>query len=293
MRSPEVLSALTTPFTATGELDYAAFGANLTRLEPLVDGVFVAGTTGEFLALEPPEHARLVADCLEVFGPQRVVVHVGAPSTRQSLQLTAEACRLGAVRFAAITPYYLPASTAGVLRHWAAIKQACGGELYGYVYPDVAVTDVLPADLPELLTSGIDGLKVSATASTRVKDYLAAAPAGFKLWSGNDADVPNVMAAGGTGTVSGVSGACPTPWAALREALSAGDEAGVERAQQIITQVVSVLGPSIAALKAALDRQGLSGGHCRMAIDTPNELVQSQISDVVDLVASIQPEEKN
>ncbi|MCW5953261.1 MAG: dihydrodipicolinate synthase family protein, partial [Propionibacteriaceae bacterium] len=128
MPSPEVLSALTTPFAGTGEIDYAAFEANLRRLEPLVDGVFVAGTTGEYLALELQERARLAATCLEVFGPRRVVVHVGAASTRQSLQLTEEARQLGAVRFAAITPYYLPASTAGVLRHWAAIKQACGGE---------------------------------------------------------------------------------------------------------------------------------------------------------------------
>lgn len=114
------------------------------------------------------------------------------------------------------------------------------------------------------------------------------APAGFKLWSGNDADVPNVMAAGGTGTVSGVSGACPAPWAALRAAMAGGDAAGIERAQQIIVRVVSVLGPSIAALKAALDLQGLAGGHCRMLIDTPNDLVQTQITDVVDLVASYQ-----
>lgn len=286
MQSPEVLSALTTPFAESGEIDHAAFEANLRRLEPLVDGVFVAGTTGEFLALDLDEHVRLVTACLEVFGPARVVVHVGAASTRQALQLTAEARRLGAQRYAAITPYYLSASIAGVVRHWAAIKQACGGELYGYIFPDVAVTDVLASDLPEVLKSGIDGLKVSATASARVDEYLAAAPAGFKLWSGNDADVPHVMAAGGTGTVSGVSGACPEPWAALREAMAAGDDAATQRAQALIEQVVPVLGPSIANLKAALDRQGLAGGHCRMVIDPPNDLVQTQISDVVDLVAS-------
>ena len=286
MPSPEVLSALTTPFDAAGEIDYGAFEANVRRLEPLVDGVFVAGTTGEYLALEADEHARLAAICLEVFGAPRVVVHVGSASTRQSLRLTDQAKRLGAVRFAAITPYYLAASTAGVLRHWAAIKEACEGELYGYVFPDVAVTDVLPDALPDLLASGISGIKVSATASARVDEYLAVAPNGFKLWSGNDADLPHVMAAGGTGTVSGVSGACPTPWAALRDAMAAGDAAAAERAQVLITRIVPVLGPSIANLKAALDRQGLFGGTCRMAIDSPNDLVLSQIGDVVDLVAS-------
>ena len=283
MPSPEVLSALTTPFDAAGEIDYAAFEANVRRLEPLVDGVFVAGTTGEYLALETDEHARLAAICLEVFGAPRVVVHVGAASTRQSVRLTEQAKRLGAVRFAAITPYYLAASTAGVLRHWASIKEVCDGELYGYVFPDVAVTDVLPDALPELLASGISGIKVSATASGRVDEYLAAAPEGFKLWSGNDADVPNVMAAGGTGTVSGVSCAVPLPWAALRDAMAAGDQEAAEKAQAIIARVVPVLGPSIANLKVALDKQGFTGGACRMVIDSPTPETLTQIDEVVAL----------
>lgn len=283
MPIPEILSALTTPFTSDG-LDVAGFRANLARLEPLVDGVFVAGTTGEFPALTAAEHADLVTASLDVFGPQRVVVHVGAASTRQAVSLARESAALGAERFAALTPYYLPATTAGILRHWAAIHAACGGELYGYVYPDVAVTDLLPADLPEAMKSGIAGIKISAKASARVKEYLIRAPEGFKLWSGNDSDLPNVMAAGGTGTVSGVSGACPTPWAALRDAMASGDDEAAARAQELITRIVPILGPSIANLKTALDLQGLTGGACRMVIDTPDHSTTTQIAAVVDLV---------
>lgn len=278
MTAPEILSALTTPFSADGEIDLPAFETNLARLEPLVDGVFVAGTTGEFLALTPSEHAALVERTLASFGPHRVVVHVGAPSTRQSLELTAEAARLGARRFAALTPYYLPASTDGVTRHWGAIKQACGGELYGYVYPDVAVTDLPPDALPAVLASGIDGIKTSATAASRVAAYLAAAPAGFKLWSGNDADVPNVMALGGTGTVSGCSGVYPYPWVDLREALRAGDEQAAAAAQARIEEVVPLIGPSIANLKHGLDAQGLAGGACRMPIDPPSDDLRGRIA---------------
>lgn len=283
MRPPEILSALTTPFSPDGEIDAVGFRRNLERLAPVVDGVFLAGTTGEFLALRPSEHAQLLSTCLEVFDPARVVVHVGAASTRQSIELTREGRRLGATRFAAITPVYLPASPQATLRHWAAINEACEGELYGYIYPDVAVTDLLPADLPEVLASGIAGIKVSATASARVPEYLAQVPDGFKLWSGNDADLPAVMAAGGTGAVSGVSGACPHPWAALRDAMAAGDDEAVASAQDIIVRVVSVLGPSIARLKHALDLQGLAGGACRMAIDPPTEEDRARIAEVVAL----------
>lgn len=287
MTAPEILSALTTPFTSEGEVDADAFRANLDRLAPLVDGVFVAGTTGEYPALTTAEHAGLVAQCLEVFGPRRVVVHVGAASTRQALELTREARGLGAVRYAAITPYYIPATAKGVLRHWAAINEECGGELYGYVYPDVAVTDLQPADLPEVLKSGIAGIKVSDSASKRVPEYLAAAPEGFKLWSGNDADVPAVMAAGGTGTVSGVSGATPGPWAALRDAMRDGDAEAAAAAQAVIKQVVPVLGGSIANLKHALQLQGLDNGEgCRMSIDQPDPTTRARIAAAVDLAGN-------
>lgn len=283
MATPEILSALTTPFSSDGQIDFVAFRANLNRLVDVVDGVFVAGTTGEFLALTSAEHAGLIEACMHTFGPERTVVHVGAPSTAQSLKLTKAAAGMGAVRFAAITPYYLAASTQGILRHWAAIKEACNGELYGYVFPDVAVTDLSPEALPEVLKSGISGIKVSALASTRVTEYLNHAPQGFKLWSGNDADIPNVMAAGGFGSVSGVSGACPRPWASLRDAMARGDDEAARQAQDVISRVVPVLGPSIANLKHALDLQGLTGGTCRMSIDSPDKPTQKQIASVVDL----------
>ncbi|GAA4892238.1 4-hydroxy-tetrahydrodipicolinate synthase [Tessaracoccus lubricantis] len=285
---PEVLSALTVPFTDAGEVNFEALRENLERIEPLVDGVFAAGTTGEFPSLSFDEHGRIVESTLDVFGPERVVVHVGAPSTRQSLELTHSARSLGATRFAAITPYYLPASVDGITRHWGAIKQACDGELYGYIYPDVAVTDLLPQDLPAVLASGIDGLKVSASASARVDEYLAAAPDGIKLWSGNDADLPHVMAAGGNGTVSGVSGACPEPWAAFREAYRASDEAAVAAAQQQIELIVPLLGPSIANLKYALSLQGLDGGACRMSIDQPSDDTKRAITEALRAIGLLQ-----
>lgn len=271
MNKPEILSALTTPFGPDGEILYSDLRANMERLEPLVDGIFLAGTTGEFLALTPDEHAKLVEMAMEIFGPERVVVHVGSPSTYQSLKLTEASRDLGAKRFAAVTPYYLKASVDGIVRHWAALKQACGGEFYGYVFPDVAVTDLLPEDLPAVLMSGIDGIKISATASGRVADYIAAAPDGFKVWSGNDADLPNVLALGGVGTVSGCSSACPKPWADFRNAYQAGDVAALADAQRRIEIIVPAIGPSIAALKTAQDLQQITGGACRMSIDSADE----------------------
>ena len=55
------LAAIATPFGPDGALDLAAFGAHVAWLaESGLDGVFVAGTTGEGVLLEHEEVTALV-----------------------------------------------------------------------------------------------------------------------------------------------------------------------------------------------------------------------------------------
>ena len=50
--APQFLSAITTPFAEDGTVDLDAFGSHVAWLaEAGLDGVFVAGTTGEGLSL--------------------------------------------------------------------------------------------------------------------------------------------------------------------------------------------------------------------------------------------------
>lgn len=271
MPVPEIIAAVAVPFTEAGGIDVGAFRSNLDRMRPLLDGVFVAGTTGEFPALEDDERISLFETALQSFGPERTVAHVGAASTRQALRLARQAASVGVRRFAAITPYYQPASVAGTADYYAALRDVVAdGELYAYIFPDVAGTDVLPADLPRLVRSGIDGVKLSGKAAGRVDDYAREMPAGFSMWSGNDADVPRVLAAGGRGAVSGVSCVLPELWAELRDAYRRGDDDAVDIAQVRILSVVPVLGRSIANLKYVLEKQGFGRATCRMSIDPPD-----------------------
>jgi 4-hydroxy-tetrahydrodipicolinate synthase len=286
--APEIISAVPPHFAADGKLDLPALRTNLERLEPVLDGVFVAGTTGEFPALADDERIAVIEEAISVFGPARVVAHIGAAATHSALALARAALEVGAQRLAAVTPYYLRASTDGVRRHYAALREVVeDGELYGYLFPDVALTDVTPAELPGLVAAGLDGVKVSGTASTRVADYLAKAPAGFKLWSGNDADLPNVLARGGRGLVSGVSAVLPEPWVAFRAAYAADDRSGVDRAQRAIEALVSVLGPSITRLKYGLSVLGLPSGPTRMCVDEPTAEVRTSIEAALAQARSI------
>ncbi len=135
---------------------------------------------------------------------------------------------------------------------------------YAYVFPDVACSDVSPELLAVLAELGLDGVKTSGAASARVDAYRSAAPR-LALWSGNDADLPHVVAAGGRGTVSGVSGVAPRAFADLRAALAADDAAAVVRAQAVVQRLVAALGPASPASSTASTSRGCPAGRraCR------------------------------
>ncbi|WEV64705.1 dihydrodipicolinate synthase family protein [Bifidobacterium sp. ESL0732] len=277
---PEIITAAIAVFDDSGNLDEQGNKAFLKRVEPYVDDVLVAGTTAEFPALSGNERALLSRWAIELFGPERTIIHIGAPSVRQALDNMQAAKDVGATRFAAITPYYYTASQHGVLEYYQALRDAIDTELNAYIYPDVACTDVTPETLTQLQEVGLDGVKLSGLASQRVEQYRDAAPQ-LKLWSGNDADLPHVLKCGGAGVVSGVSGVAPTAWADLREAFVSGDQKTIDEAQKKVERLVEVLGPSINRLKYALGVLGIPAGICRVPIDQPDEQTKEEIAAVL------------
>lgn len=282
-RRAEVLAATPTLFTPTGELDEAANAALFEHLAGLVDGVFVAGTTGEFPALHRAERLRLAELALATFGPDQVVVHVGAASTRDAVAFTESAVALGARRLAALTPYYLPADTDAVRSHFAAITAAAGGApagsaagsaaggaaggaaVYGYLFPDRSGVDVTPADYADVVaTTGLAGAKLSGAAAARFAEYRAALPPSTQLWSGADTTLASVVRGGGSGIVSGLSAAFPEPFTALADAVAAGDAEAERTAQARADEVLAALGGTVEGIKLAVHLGGLGSAVTRM-----------------------------
>jgi 4-hydroxy-tetrahydrodipicolinate synthase len=259
-----VVCALTTPFTSDGGVDGEAFRRELRWVSPYVDAVFVAGTTGEFPALSDAERQELFEVALGELGADRVIAHVGAPDTRAAVRIAVDAARSGVRRMAALTPYYLPARPDEVLRHFAAIRGVVDGELLAYVFPERTGVRVSPAEYAVLVADGVTGVKLSGEPSDRVAAYVAVAP-DTAVYSGNDADLAGVLAAGGTGIVSGCSSAFP-------EAFRANDDART---------VVEAVGASIGRLKYAQRARDLCGDTARMAVQPPRTDERAAIEGLV------------
>ena len=102
-----VLTAVITPFTSRGALDYPAAEKLLKHLQKGSDGLVVAGTTGEGPTLSDKEKLGLV----EFYKSRAkagfcIVANVGSNDTAASVRLARAAAKAGADGLMAGGPYY-------------------------------------------------------------------------------------------------------------------------------------------------------------------------------------------
>ena len=248
------LAAAVTPLTDGGQaLDEDAFDPLVAYLAAGgLDGVLALGTTGEGILLAAAERRRAA----ELFLAARpdgfaVAVHCGAQTTRETAELAAHAADLGADAVAVIAPPYFSLDERALLAHFAAAAAACE-PLPFYVYEfaarsGYAVPLAVLAELREQAPN-LAGLKVSDRPWEWFAPYLLD---GLDVFVGPEALIPQGLAAGAAGAVSGLATVFPAlVAAAVRERTS--DAGELERLRDGLERF-----PFHAAAKRALARRGL------------------------------------
>ncbi|HEY9015390.1 MAG TPA: dihydrodipicolinate synthase family protein, partial [Gemmatimonadales bacterium] len=101
-------TALVTPFTERGEVDFPALRALVDwQITEGIDFLVACGSTGEAQTLSDAERERVVASVVET-ARGRVPVMAGATSndTARAVEETERMCRIGADYILTATPYY-------------------------------------------------------------------------------------------------------------------------------------------------------------------------------------------
>lgn len=285
MTRRDILTAIPTSFREDGTLDeegsraifrYVARSGN--------EGAFVLGTTGEFPAVDDAEFETLVAAAIEELAPtMRVVIHVGHTSAYGAVRRVEIARRLGAREFAALTPYYLPATDDAIFDYFRRVSDAVGDrQLYVYIYPARSGNAVSPALLARLAAlPAIVGAKVSELSLDDLAAYRAVVSDDFILYTGADRDLAHAGDVGAQGVISGVSSVLPRPFRALAAAADSGDADALGTAQAAVDDVVAVIGGDMARMKTAYRLMGIADGTCRMSIPAPTPTAIAEIERVI------------
>jgi 4-hydroxy-tetrahydrodipicolinate synthase len=281
----EVLTAAPVPFGQDGALLMKTYEAMLARIRPHTQGVFVNGTTAEFPALDDMERVDLLKAAVAVFGADKVVAHIGAPSLLQVLRHAEAAGDLGITRMAALTPYFLPCDFPQIHEFFTAVTKAFPHvSTFVYLFPERSGIDVSPEELAQLTAiDGIAGAKLSGRPNEQFERYIELAAPGSRIYSGDDGSYPRVAAAGGAGIVSGVSSAFPELFGQLTRSLraEAGDPTATEAVQGHVVPIVRAVGPTITRLKYALSTRHDETWDTRMPLPAVDQETRTAINALI------------
>lgn len=286
--SREILTAVPVAFHKDGRLDVEGSRQILKNVASSgVDAAFILGTTGEFPSLSFEERGAITRLAIEETADMRLVVHVGAASTYQVLQLLEQCKALGVTEVAVITPYYLPATDQALIDFYRDVSDASEGiTVYLYLFRERTgnfVTESLLTELAKL--PNIKGAKISGETLEQVARYRAAVPADFVLYTGEDRSYALAHDFGAQGVVSGVASVFPKPFVQMAAALESGSKEEITRLQASIDDAVGVLIGDMARMKVALGMQGIQGGYPRMSIEAPSKEIVAELQRAVGLYA--------
>lgn len=265
-----IYPALVTPFDRRDRFDEAAYRELIRFVLPHVDGVLAAGTTGEFSYLDAEERKRVIEVAVdEVAGHVPVLAGTGAPSTRETLELTAFARDVGATAALVVAPYYLKPSFNEVYDHYRALD-ALGFPLVLYNIPQCAGTHYRwwTAEGMLLDLENVIGIKDSSGDMPFIESLVEKVYGQVALFVGCDEIVTAALAAGCDGAILASANLVPDVWQRIYHAVQRGDLETARyfqiRLQKLIRIIVNQ--GSTQAVKEGLQMMGLRVGNSRHPI---------------------------
>jgi 4-hydroxy-tetrahydrodipicolinate synthase len=261
---------LVTPFDTDDRVDTEAL-ARLARrvLSDGARGIVALGTTGEPAVLTFDEQRLVIGTCADVCASVggSLMVGAGTNSTRTTVDALHDLAGIPAVVAAlVVVPYYTRPSTAGIVEHYRVAASESSMPIVAYNIPYRTGRGLGPGELLEIAAmANVVGVKQSVAAlDADTLDVLRLAPAGFHVFSGDDAFIVPTILMGGAGAIAAAAHVCTPMFAEMIEAALAGC---VDRARELAEALLPVVAagmtdPNPAGWKAALHRFG--------EITTPN-----------------------
>ncbi len=215
-------TALVTPFTASGTIDEPALRALVTaQLAAGIDFLVPCGSTGEAATLSVDEHVRVVALVVEVVnGRVPVIAGAGSNDTAKAVAMTRAVANAGATHVLHVSPMYNKPPQRGIIAHFTTIADASPVPVMLYNVPSRTGSN-MEADTTLTLAEHeqIVAMKEASGNLAQIDVLLRDRPAGFAVFSGDDAFTLPMMALGSDGVVSVVSNIFPAGMVQLAAAM--------------------------------------------------------------------------
>lgn len=219
-----ILATLVTPFSQDGlEIDEKALTSLVSRLIAAnVGGLIPCGSTGEFAALTVQERKHVSEIVAEAAGNDiPVVPHTGALTTRETIELSEHAEKIGAAAVMVVPPFYESPGWAELLEHYAAVARSISIPVVVYNIPSASGVRMSAQQISELAAiPGVGFIKDSSGDAVLLTQLLQEFGDRLQVLNGLDSLTFYAFAAGARCSVWGAANFMPELTVALYRALS-------------------------------------------------------------------------
>ncbi len=283
----KVLTAMVTPFDSEGGVDYGvAEKLAIHLIEHGSDALVICGTTGESPTLSWDEEYKLfqvVKDAIASKG--QVIAGAGSNSTREAIEATQKAAKLGLDGVLQVVPYYNKPPQEGLYQHFQAIAQATPEmPIMLYNIPGRTGQNLQPEIVAKLAEiSNVVAIKEASGDLDQVSQIRRLTPQDFDIYSGDDSLTLPMLALGCAGVVSVASHLVGEPLQKMVQFFEQGQPKSATELHLQLLPLFKVLfcTTNPIPIKAALCMQGWSVGGTRPPLSDLSQSFYQQLEKVL------------
>jgi 4-hydroxy-2-oxoglutarate aldolase len=288
-----VYPALTTPYSADGEVSLADVKYNIERYNSTgLAGFVVLGSTGESVLLSRSEMDNILITVRDAAGQgKRLIAGTGAESTQDTIERTKRAAELGYQLALVKTPhYYKPAYKPEVLiAHYRRVADASPIPILLYSVPLFTGVTLEAPEVGALAEHpNIVGIKESSGHVMRVAEIVGACPADFQVLTGSAGTMLAGLTVGAKGAILALGSALPEMCVTLYDLYRSGEIDKARALQNVLLKASKAIQSehAIAGIKFAMDQRGYRGGIPRLPL-VP--LPDAHKQRVLDALSTLEP----
>ena len=276
--------ALVTPFHASGQID---FGSLSDLVNHVIDGgvnfIVALGTTAETATLNKDERAAVLQAIIDDADKRvPIIVGLGGNNTRELAHEIHNFNFEGVDGILSVAPYYSKPNQRGIYEHFKQIAMATDLPIVIYNVPGRTSSNITAETCIKLANDfdNIIAVKEASGDLMQVMEIIKNRPAGFGVFSGDDALTLPSLAVGADGVISVIANAYPKSMSEMVAGMLSDNDRYI--AMAIHYQMLDVINALFAdgnpaGIKALLDHLGIVKNNLRLPMVKANRSLNMEL----------------
>lgn len=292
-----VFPAIVTPFRQSAasdepaeyeeRIDCGVWQALIDSLiEAGVQGIFAAGSQGEFFALDMQERQVALRFCRQAVAHRTLLCgNVGCVTTRDTVKLAQAAEAIGVDLISVVTPYYIQPTQDELVEHYVEVCRSVRLPVMAYNFPLHGGVELAPASLGRIAArcENLAGIKDSSGRLPQALAYRDCADRPLAVFVGYDNLMSAAIEQGCAGVVTNSANLAPRLYVDLYRALRKGRRDEAARLQELATELGAINGLHTfpGPMKEAMNMAGIPVGACRKPLGPMEQNAREKLAAVV------------